>query len=55
LRRAGWYTDLVPVARIELARVRLDDIFIGLVSEGETVDASLRASLRGLHPEGVTV
>ena len=48
-------TDLVPVARIELARVRLDDIFIGLVSEGETVDASLRASLRGLHPEGVTV
>ena len=48
-------TNLVPVARIELARVRLDDIFIGLVSEGETVDASLRASLRGLHPEGVTV
>jgi len=45
---------LMPVARIELARLRLDDIFIGLVSEGDAVSASLRESLRGLRAEGVT-
>jgi ABC-2 type transport system ATP-binding protein len=45
---------LLPVARLELARLRLDDIFIGLVSAGDAADAALRENLRGLQGEGVT-
>jgi ABC-2 type transport system ATP-binding protein len=45
---------LMPIARIELARLRLDDIFIGLVSESDAGAASLRESLRGLRAEGAT-
>ena len=48
----------VAPARIELARVRLEDVFIRLVSEaGETTDAAhaLRANLQGLGIEGAAV
>jgi ABC-2 type transport system ATP-binding protein len=45
----------VDVARIELARLRLEDIFIRLVSEGAEADDELRASLRGLDAQGAAV
>ena len=50
-------TALVPLARVELARVRLEDVFVRLVSEGTTAEdeRSLRANLQGLGVEGVTV
>src|SRR5690606_23257437 len=47
----------VAPARIELARVRLEDVFIGLVTgEGATTEAQreLRKELRGLDVEGAT-
>jgi ABC-2 type transport system ATP-binding protein len=50
--------DAVAPARLELARVRLEDVFIRLVSEGpETSDAAqaLRANLQGLGMEGAAV
>ena len=48
----------VPPARIELARVRLEDVFVRLVTGGaETEDAAklLRANLQGVATEGVAV
>jgi ABC-2 type transport system ATP-binding protein len=47
---------IVAPARIELARVRLEDVFIRLVSEGAGGDSaqSLRANLQGLAVEGAT-
>jgi ABC-2 type transport system ATP-binding protein len=48
----------IPPARIELARVRLEDVFIRLVGEGvESEDAAraLRANLQGLGMEGTAV
>jgi ABC-2 type transport system ATP-binding protein len=50
-------TALVPPARVELARVRLEDVFIRLVSEGTTSEdeRSLRANLQGLGVEGAAV
>jgi ABC-2 type transport system ATP-binding protein len=45
-------TGLIPVARIELARLRLDDIFIGLVSDADATRAQLRASLQAVSVEG---
>jgi len=45
-------TGLIPVARIELARLRLDDIFIGLVSDADTTREHLRASLQAVSAEG---
>jgi ABC-2 type transport system ATP-binding protein len=45
----------VPPARVELARVRLEDVFIRLVSDEAATDAAaraLRADLQGLGPEG---
>jgi ABC-2 type transport system ATP-binding protein len=48
----------IPAARIELARVRLEDVFIRLVAEGvESEDAAraLRANLQGLGTEGAPV
>jgi hypothetical protein len=51
-------TALVPPARVELARVRLEDVFVRLVSE-DAVSAddekSLRANLQGLGVEGAAV
>jgi len=47
-------TGLIPVARIELARLRLDDIFIGLVSDADATREQLRASLQALSVEGAT-
>jgi hypothetical protein len=47
----------VAPARIELARVRLEDVFIRLVTEGAASDESaqaLRTHLQGLGGEGVT-
>jgi ABC-2 type transport system ATP-binding protein len=46
---------VVPVARIELSRLTLEDIFVGLVSRRGDVDEGLRASLRGLEAEGAAV
>jgi len=46
-------TASLPLARIELARVRLDDIFIGLVADG-VADEQLRATLRESPAESVT-
>ena len=50
-------TALVPPARVELARVRLEDVFIRLVSESVTSEdeRSLRANLQGLGVEGAVV
>jgi ABC-2 type transport system ATP-binding protein len=47
---------IVAPARIELARVRLEDVFIRLVSEGAGGDSAqaLRANLQGLAAEGAT-
>ena len=45
-------TGLIPVARIELARLRLDDIFIGLVSDADATREQLRASLQAVSVEG---
>jgi ABC-2 type transport system ATP-binding protein len=47
-------TGLIPVARIELARLRLDDIFIGLVSDTDATREQLRASLQALNIERAT-
>jgi ABC-2 type transport system ATP-binding protein len=48
---------IVAPARIELARVRLEDVFVRLVSDPSTRDSShaLRANLQGLAVEGATV
>ena len=50
-------TALVPPARVELARVRLEDVFVRLVSEGVSSEdeRSLRANLQGLGIEGAAV
>jgi ABC-2 type transport system ATP-binding protein len=51
-------TALVPPARVELARVRLEDVFVRLVSEdaaGVEDERSLRANLQGLGVEGAAV
>jgi ABC-2 type transport system ATP-binding protein len=48
----------VALARIELARVRLEDIFVNLVSEStstEEAERALRANLQGLGVEGAAV
>jgi ABC-2 type transport system ATP-binding protein len=48
----------VAPARVELARVRLEDVFIRLVTEGGRADESekaLRANLQGLGTEGMGV
>jgi ABC-2 type transport system ATP-binding protein len=47
----------IAPARIELARIRLEDVFIRLVSDGGADDAekALRANLQGLGAEGVAV
>jgi ABC-2 type transport system ATP-binding protein len=49
--------DAVAPARIELARVRLEDVFIRLVAEDATADdaQALRANLQGLGMEGAAV
>jgi ABC-2 type transport system ATP-binding protein len=50
-------TTMVAPARIELARIRLEDVFIRLVSEAGAVDASheaLRTHLQGLSNTGAT-
>jgi ABC-2 type transport system ATP-binding protein len=47
---------VVPPARLELARVRLEDVFIRLVTGGAAADDSahaLRTHLQGLSGEGV--
>ena len=49
-------TATVPVARVELARLRLEDVFIRLVAgDGQTADAerALRANLQGMVAGGV--
>ena len=50
-------TALVPPARVELARVRLEDVFVRLVSEGVSSEdeRTLRANLQGLGMEGAAV
>jgi ABC-2 type transport system ATP-binding protein len=47
----------IAPARIELARIRLEDVFIRLVTDGGADDAekALRANLQGLGAEGVAV
>jgi ABC-2 type transport system ATP-binding protein len=45
----------VAVARIELARLTLEDVFVGLVSDGEAEDDALRESLRGFDAQGAAV
>ena len=52
IRRMAGAVDL---ARIELARLTLEDIFIRLVSDGTAVSDELRASLQGLDAEGAAV
>jgi ABC-2 type transport system ATP-binding protein len=50
--------SLVPPARIELARVRLEDVFIRLVTEASGTaesERALRANLEGLGAEGAAV
>lgn len=50
-------TALIPPARIELARVRLEDVFIHLVTGRTSTDESnvaLRTHLQGLGIEGAT-
>ena len=45
--------ERLPVARLELSRLTLEDIFVRVVSDGEAEDAALRASLH-VDDEGVT-
>jgi ABC-2 type transport system ATP-binding protein len=48
----------VPPARLELARVRLEDVFVRLVAqetETEEAERALRANLQGLGMEGAAV
>jgi ABC-2 type transport system ATP-binding protein len=45
----------VRVARIELSRLTLEDIFVGLVSRGAEADEAIRESLRGLDVQGAAV
>jgi ABC-type uncharacterized transport system ATPase subunit len=48
----------IAPARIELARIRLEDVFIRLVTDGRHADdaeKALRANLQGLGAEGVAV
>jgi ABC-2 type transport system ATP-binding protein len=49
--------SVVAPARIELARVRLEDVFVRLVSEGVSPESEsqLRANLQGLGAEGASV
>jgi ABC-2 type transport system ATP-binding protein len=49
--------SVVAPARIELARVRLEDVFVRLVSEGVSPESEsqLRANLQGLGVEGASV
>jgi ABC-2 type transport system ATP-binding protein len=42
----------VPPARVELARLRLEDVFIRIVSEGATGSAAARALRAGLQASG---
>jgi ABC-2 type transport system ATP-binding protein len=45
-------TSEIPTARIEIARLKLEDVFVELVaSDGESVAADLRAGLRGAAME----
>jgi hypothetical protein len=47
-----------PPARIEINRLRLEDVFIGIVSDGSATGdgrAKLRAALQAPGPEGATV
>jgi len=45
-------TAEIPTARIEIARLKLEDVFVELVaSDGESVAADLRAGLRGSAAE----
>ncbi len=42
----------MPTARIEIARLKLEDVFVELVaSDGESVAADIRAGLRGSAAE----
>ena len=57
-RRFARIASVVAPARIELARVRLEDVFIRLVTEGDgdrRSEHALRANLQGLGTEGATV
>jgi ABC-2 type transport system ATP-binding protein len=45
--------ERLPVARLELSRLTLEDIFVRVVSDGDAEDGALRASLR-VDAEGVT-
>jgi len=50
--------EAVPPARIEFDRIRLEDIFIRIVTEGAEMDegeSALRAHLRGLSGNGSTL
>jgi hypothetical protein len=42
----------VAPARVELARLRLEDVFVRIVSEGETASDSARALRAGLQASG---
>jgi hypothetical protein len=48
--------SVIAPARIELARVRLEDVFIRLVTEGSSTASAeaLRANLQGVSTEGAT-
>jgi ABC-type uncharacterized transport system ATPase subunit len=49
-------TAIVAPARIEVARLRLEDVFIRLVTQGDGGSAqALRANLQGLTTEGAAV
>jgi len=51
----AWLATAVAPARIELARLRLEDVFVRIVAEGEYSDAvsrALRASVTAPGPEG---
>jgi ABC-2 type transport system ATP-binding protein len=45
----------VEVARVEVARLSLEDVFIGLVSGGADDEQALKASLRDLDAQGAAV
>jgi ABC-2 type transport system ATP-binding protein len=50
--------DAVPPARIEFNRIRLEDVFIRIVTEGVEMDegeSALRANLQGLSGHGATL
>jgi ABC-2 type transport system ATP-binding protein len=49
--------SLVPPARIEFARIRLEDVFIRLVTEGTSAESehALRANLQGMTAEGASL